>query len=312
MRSSSRIARLSLAISLLVVASGLWGCPQLRADPDPEELIPQADEEQLPDDDWEQRAGKPEIITDTELEDLVERADEQGEELRPGNWRLDPADCAGWTGWDVDIEYCQAVREAHEEAMVFTLVYDCVDNICQQARWAVLHDDAYIRLIWADDSHTTVTPGVDAYFVGSFDTAPGLNQPETDPAEDVSFPEQPDELLEQRDEIEPDLYRVNLADGRVERLASCLSPRISPDGQWVVCRDLDARLIRVPVDGGEMEVIDDPQLDDRVVYLRLPHVYPDQPWFVDDGVVQYEVVTESEPGADDAETETITVDWPER
>lgn len=308
-------ARNFVLLSALLVAGA--GCQLFQPDePDAEELVPQAT--QQPDDQWEQRAGEPEIIIETTLDDMVERAADQGEEVRPGKWRLSADNCRLWVAWDVAIDECRVALEPHHQAMILTMDYECTDDGCRQARWAVVHGDAHIRLVWADESETTITPDLTSYFVSYFDATPGLTDLDAGKATDVAGFEQLEDEddqaadVEAAEGIEPDLYRVDMT-GQVHRIGSCVSPQISPDGQWVLCRDLfEARLLRVPVDGGEPEVIDEPDLDDRYVYLRLPDdAYPTQPWFVDDETIEYEVTTESSPGADDPETEVHSVQWSE-
>ena len=319
MRQMLRRGVSCIGVSVGLVALVFAGCQHFQSDDrTADDLVPQVDEtEEAEGDDRRARAGKPEIIIEDDFDTLVERAEETGEEIRHHKWAFDAVSCREWIAWDVDIRECAMEMEPHREAMILSMAYDCTGDICEYARWAVTAPQVYIRLIWADDSPTTVTPSVDSYFVGFLDGSPGLADASAGTVTDAA-PEQSEEEgdgEEEADEadavaVEPTLYRVGHTTGEVDEVADCLSPQIAPDGQWVLCRDLDGRVLRVSVDGGEPEVVDEPDVGERSVYVRPEEgIVPGKPWFVDDETLRYDIVTESEPGADDPERETVTVEW---
>jgi len=49
------------------------------------------------------------------------------------------------------------------------------------------------------------------------------------------------------------LTRITLATLKTEAIASCAAPTLSPSGRWVVCRDADGHVHRLPVQGGDLE-----------------------------------------------------------
>jgi hypothetical protein len=55
--------------------------------------------------------------------------------------------------------------------------------------------------------------------------------------------------------IDIELLRVDLPSLERSSFASCMSPRLSPGGKWIVCRTRHADVVRVPIGGGTPEII---------------------------------------------------------
>lgn len=51
------------------------------------------------------------------------------------------------------------------------------------------------------------------------------------------------------------LSRVNLPSLNRETFAPCMSAKLSPGGRWIVCRNREADVLKVPLSGGQPEVV---------------------------------------------------------
>lgn len=313
----------------LVVLVVLLGCQHFDDDNEEEarRLAPEGSDDGAAVQEDDPRAGPAEItiVDDSEwqvvadpdqIASLIDRASADGDEIQSGKWVLGAEACRDWVDWEVAIDRCTVAAEPHDRAVILTLTYECGADGCEQARWAVLSPDSYTRLIWADESVTTVAPGLDRYFVAFFEppfegldvlvSAPDETEADAPSDGEAEQGEESDESVE-----EPTLYAVDMS-GDIESLANCISPQISPGAQWVVCRDLEGRVLRVAIDGSdsEVEVVDDPDLEDRSIYLDVDEgAVPGQPWFDDDETLRYEIITGGEEGG--VEVETRSVEWSE-
>jgi hypothetical protein len=50
------------------------------------------------------------------------------------------------------------------------------------------------------------------------------------------------------------LNYLDLSTQKVKQGQECTEPGISPGGKWIVCRDIDGNVVRIPVGGGDPEV----------------------------------------------------------
>ncbi len=95
--------------------------------------------------------------------------------------------------------------------------------------------------------------------------------------------------------------------------ATCGSPRLSPGGAWIVCRDRAANVLRVPVGGGAPEmVVESGHPKELIAWIHHWNVYPDPVSFPSPGRMRYQVLLdENRVDLDPPHQSTFEVDWVE-
>jgi hypothetical protein len=84
--------------------------------------------------------------------------------------------------------------------------------------------------------------------------------------------------------------RMDLASGSVTELGGCFAPRLSPGGAWIVCRDVHANVLRVRLDGSELEVVAlSGWANENVAWVPERWVYPAPVAFPQSNELRYEI-----------------------
>ena len=69
--------------------------------------------------------------------------------------------------------------------------------------------------------------------------------------------------------------RINRTTNEISAFAKCFSPVLSPGGRWILCRDRNANVLRVPIEGGKPEVVIDSGLEAADIYwVSHAYIYP--------------------------------------
>lgn len=90
----------------------------------------------------------------------------------------------------------------------------------------------------------------------------------------------------------------------------CFSPTLSPDGSFLLCRNMESDLLRVSTAGGAARLVDSADVaEDRTTRIRIQWgVFPRPARFLGPDRVAYEIHTEPRPtGGGDSSTKTVEV-----
>ncbi len=85
----------------------------------------------------------------------------------------------------------------------------------------------------------------------------------------------------------PSLVKVELSTGKRTFFADCFSPKLSPKGNWFVCRNCAGDLLRVPVTGGKAELVAKNPTAARVPCQAYSFNYPSEVSFPDSKTVVF-------------------------
>ncbi|MBA2661888.1 MAG: hypothetical protein H0U74_06305 [Bradymonadaceae bacterium] len=231
------------------------------------------------------RAARP--IGDVGIEEAVARLQASGKALEGDRWTLEGPACAELVAWAEakPIRTCAARIEPHKKALVVTATYDCGDG-CSTQSFMFTEDRGPWHLAAGDAGHeVTVSAALDAYFTDSF---------------------------EGQANNRPTVHRVDLQSGASTSFARCISPRISPAGKWLLCRDLEANVLRVPIVGGEPEAFSANPEPIRKVFLRIGlAIFPAPVVFLSDDELKYVITYEDDPDYGRVEIMETVVRWVE-
>lgn len=82
------------------------------------------------------------------------------------------------------------------------------------------------------------------------------------------------------------ILRIDLMTGAEESWVECFSPKASPDGKWIYCRDYNANVWRFADGTRELEPVwENDRPEDGVYNVPYAWLYPQQVWFEKDGLV---------------------------
>lgn len=88
-----------------------------------------------------------------------------------------------------------------------------------------------------------------------------------------------DFLIVDDDRAPPDvlrLARIDVATGARSVFADCVSPRLSPGGKWIACRNHAGDVLRVPIGGGKLEVVARSGANaDQVLWVPYSYIWPE-------------------------------------
>jgi len=165
-------------------------------------------------------------------------------ELRDALYRLhyrakyQPAFCQSLTGYAGLARSCESRLVGGGLGLLLRLVTECGDAACQVHGWLLRHPEAAAERL-PDVLGAEVAFDAELTFLVAdrWGIPSGVGHTELDNAHMFS------------------LFKVDLRTGSREPFASCMSPRLSPGGKWFVCRDSVADVVRIPVGGGETELV---------------------------------------------------------
>jgi hypothetical protein len=202
-----------------------------------------------------------------------------------------------WAG-----ERCELALLGNGSTLLFTVVEECGGDSCSTRSWVRTRAQAeWLSLGSELGGHVEALVDGSALIV---DTLTSLGVPgglEVDP-------------LGGRSEVI--LSRIALPGLERTPFASCTSPRLSPEGSFLLCRDREGNVLRVRSDGGKPELY---ALSGRapaeVPYVPYAYVWPEQVEFPTAGELRFERPMRRPPSAAPApaepasELEHVTIPW---
>ncbi len=145
---------------------------------------------------------------------------------------------------------------------MLTIVTECGGDSCSVEAW--LLPDA------------TRAEHLSAYEGGIIAFAPDLSFYVTDLREFTSS----DDFYQHFTVRVPQLVRIDLVTKKSQPFADCMSPVLSPDDEHFLCRNRYADVLRVPVDGGELELLMSNPRPEPVHWSPYSFTYPPPVSFV--------------------------------
>lgn len=88
------------------------------------------------------------------------------------------------------------------------------------------------------------------------------------------------------------LERVSLPSMRSEPFAPCFSARLSPQGRWLLCRDLAGNVLKLPLTGGAAPTLiaSSGLTEGEAYFVWYAYIWPQPVEFVSDTVLMFDVV----------------------
>ena len=105
------------------------------------------------------------------------------------------------------------------------------------------------------------------------------------------------------------IYRLELATGKTTEHKGCISPALSPGGKWVLCRDLEANVHKMPVAGGALALVEKSKHKGDVLVRWNFGDFPKPVRFKDDKTLVYDVQINTDDG--EPKRETFEAAWSE-
>ncbi len=173
-----------------------------------------------------------------------------------------PKACLARVGYDGPYETCGVETVANGRALMLTIVTECGGDSCSVEAW--LLPDA------------TRAEHLSAYEGGIIAFAPDLSFYVTDLREFTSS----DDFYQNFTVRVPQLVRIDLVTKKSQPFADCMSPVLSPDDEHFLCRNRYADVLRVPVDGGELELLMSNPRPEPVHWSPYSFTYPPPVSFV--------------------------------
>jgi hypothetical protein len=178
------------------------------------------------------------------------------------------------------LESCQLDSLGNGAVLLLTLVTECGGDSCSTEGYvlnASLH--TFTRVTHNIGAGAEASPLGDALFVTSITNAALPGAPEEERRD--AFGGQAPLILE----------RISLPSMRSEPFAPCFSPKLSPKGRWLVCRDLAANVLKVPLTGGTPTRIASSGLAEGEAYfVWYAYIWPQAVEFVSESVLRFNVV----------------------
>jgi hypothetical protein len=85
----------------------------------------------------------------------------------------------------------------------------------------------------------------------------------------------------------PKLNRVALGTGKSTHFADCFSPTLSPGAKWFLCRNRRGDVLRVPVQGGKLQLVAKNQTKGQPEFSPYAYIYPGAPYFYTTSEVRF-------------------------
>jgi hypothetical protein len=146
-------------------------------------------------------------------------------------------------------------------AMVVTVIVECGGDSCSTKSWLLREDSlAPIELGELD---------------GGFEFDPTLSYYVIDYR---TFKDDADRYKNFYKRI-PTLRRVELQTRSSKAFANCFSPALSPGAKWFVCRNVRGDVLRVPIEGGKLEMVVKNSSRGPVNASFYAFIYPESPYF---------------------------------
>lgn len=172
------------------------------------------------------------------------------------------------------------VRASADGRVALVITQDgCGGDRCFVSAWAVREAGSRLRLV--GDDPWALTPSGDAIF-STFPLIPVGSAAYSVPLRTM---------------------RIDVATGAIEPFAACFSPAVSPGGKWVLCRNEDGDVLRVPIAGGRAEMAWDSGVGRNDIIWHAA-IFPGPPVFRGDRVV----VTVVQEGAERGVTHELAWD----
>lgn len=169
--------------------------------------------------------------------------------------------CALAVGHAEPFERCSVTLVGSGNAVVVSVVTECGGDSCSLKSW-LLREDSVAPILLGELS-------------GGYEFAPSLNFYVVDYRD---FANEEDRLKNYYQRA-PKLLRIALGAGKSAHFADCFSPALSPGGKWFVCRNRNGDVLRVPVNGGKMQLVAKNRTPGQPEFSPYAFIYPDAPYF---------------------------------
>jgi hypothetical protein len=167
------------------------------------------------------------------------------------------------------LETCGLEELGSGSVLLLTLVTECGGDSCSTEGYVANADlTEFVRVPHDTGGGAEASPTGDALFVSALTDAalPSADEHTRDPFGGN------DPVI---------LNRIGLPSMKAEPFAPCFSPKLSPKGHWILCRDLGANVLKVPLSGGEPSLVTSSNLQPgEVAYVWYAYIWPDAVAFV--------------------------------
>lgn len=188
------------------------------------------------------------------------------------------------------IKQCSVERTALGKAAIVTLQTDCGADHCDTKAWVLIEGRTPMEMPSNVDTGGTVIVLPSLQYV-LFDTIEG-------------------DLGEKGVQWKPRIKRLEIKPegfGKIDELAKCVSPAISPGAKWLACRDLEANVLLMPISGGPLRLFyKRPKSAKKPYVVPYARILPDPVEFISSDRMRVTTNT------NDESDETIVLKWKEK
>jgi hypothetical protein len=196
---------------------------------------------------------------------------------------------------EAPLESCALEVLGHGSVLLLTLVTECGGDSCSTEGYVLTAAlRKFVRVPHDVGGGAEASPQGDALFVSAL-TNVALPANEGEEPRDPWGGKEP--LI---------LDRIALPSMQVQSLAPCFSPRLSPQGRWLLCRDLAANVLKVPLAGGKPSLVASSGLRPGEAYfVWYAYIWPQSVDFISEDRLKFDVVRA------DGESFQREVEWSE-
>ena len=217
-------------------------------------------------------AAESSISHDGDSEELPEPGNQTKTlEARARGLSESPRDCAGAVGYKGIVERCVAQVVGSGAAILVQVITDCGGDSCSVSAFLL-----------RSDGRAQPLPEIDG---GTSAFAPDLSRYLTDTRRFSSQEDQAENFYTRA----PELLQIELATSKTTPFAACMSPVLSPEGNWVLCRNRWGDVLRVPLSGGQPELVTTNPAERAIAWSPYAFVYPGPVQFMGSDEFTFEV-----------------------
>lgn len=159
---------------------------------------------------------------------------------------------------------CSVKRTALGKAAIVSLQKECGGDSCETKAWVIIEGRSPME----------IPSGVDTG--GTIEVLPSLQYVLLDTVKE--------EWSEKGLQWKPYIQRLEIQSegfGKIDQWAHCISPAISPEAKWIVCRDFEANVLIMPLSGGKLSSFyKRPKNAKKVYTVPYSYIYPQPVQFV--------------------------------
>ena len=161
------------------------------------------------------------------------------DKVSDSSWYISEALCRQITSYEGEMyeKECHVERTASGKAAIVRLQTECGGDSCETKAWVLIEGRTPMEIPSGVDTGGTVVvlPSLQYVLFDTVEGGPG--------GKGVQW--------------KPYIKRLEIQSGgfgKLDELARCVSPSVSPGAKWIVCRDLEANVLLMPISGGKLHL----------------------------------------------------------